>query len=391
MSTKKFKFIDLCAGIGGFHKALSFFNGECVLVSEIDKYAIETYKKNFGSSVFYDIKDVNKDVLPQYDLLCAGFPCQSFSKAGLRQGFNELKGTIFFEIYRILMETQPKFVLLENVRNLASHDNGKTWETIKNCLKQANYTVPENPICISPLNINIPQSRERVFIPCIHNKVSVAPINLNIPPSQKDKLSIYDILDMKLEDDRYYINDYEKSVLDIWDNFLQCIPLQTIGFPIWFEYLRNVNMDEIIDLPKWKQNIILKNNNLYLHNKYNIEQWRNKYNNLQQLKPTDKKFEWQMGISNGNSLYNGIIQFRPSGVRVKSSNFVPALVAIVHVPIIGKLLRRLTPRECARLQSFPDDFDINMNNFQAYKQFGNSVNIDVVKYVFKNTILQFIN
>jgi DNA (cytosine-5)-methyltransferase 1 len=157
------------------------------------------------------------------------------------------------------------------------------------------------------------------------------------------------------------------------------------------QYLKDNNLEVIADMPKWKQNIILKNHKLYYDNSKMINKWRDKYDNLARLKPTDRKFEWQMGGIKDNNLYDGIIQFRTSGVRVKKANFIPALVAMVHTPIIGKLLRRLTPRECARLQSFPDSFIINKNEHQAYKQFGNSINIDVVKYIFNQTILPLIN
>ena len=155
---KTFKFIDLCAGIGGFHTALKELGGECVLAAEIDTYAIETYNQNYNIDSNNNLRDLTKKDIPDYDILCAGFPCQTFSKAGSQQGFEDIRGTIFFDIVRILTETKPKFILLENVRNLASHNNGNTWNTIRKTLTEIGYLVPEKPFIVSPLNFGVPQS-----------------------------------------------------------------------------------------------------------------------------------------------------------------------------------------------------------------------------------------
>lgn len=156
-----------------------------------------------------------------------------------------------------------------------------------------------------------------------------------------------------------------------------------IGFPIWaFEF--NDNPIDI-SLPLWKQNFIKKNRDLYNNNREFIDSWLKKHKNLSLFVETHKKFEWQAG-KHINSVWDGIIQFRPSGIRVKRPTEFPALVAMVHIPIIGKYSRRITPKEVARLQSFPDNFIINKNDQQAYKQFGNSVNVQVVKYLAKQLI-----
>lgn len=133
-------------------------------------------------------------------------------------------------------------------------------------------------------------------------------------------------------------------------------------------------------MPNWKQEFVKKNNQLYINNKEFIDEWSKKYNNLTDFTPTQKKFEWQAGDSI-KSVWDGLIQFRPSGIRVKKPNCFPALVALVQIPIIGKYKRRLTVREAARLQSFPDSFIPNKNDQQAYKQFGNAVNVEVIKYM----------
>ena len=379
-----FKFIDLCSGIGGFHTALKDLGGECVLAAEIDTYAIETYKKNYDIDSNNNLRDLTKKEMPDYDILCAGFPCQTFSKAGSQQGFEEIRGTIFFDIVRILTETKPKFILLENVRNLVSHNNGNTWNTIRKTLTEIGYLVPENPFILSPLNFGIPQSRERVFIPCIRKDISkVEKIELEVPIKQDT--NIFSILEPTVEE-KYNISNYEKYVIKVWEEFKQGITTKTLGFPVWYDSFK-LDKESIKDLPQWKQYFILKNIELYETNKNFINGWEKKFNNLQDLQPTHRKFEWQMGTEY-TSIYQGVIQFRPSGIRVKKPDFFPALVAMVHIPIIGKYLRRLTPRECARLQSFPDTFQLSTNEKQAYKQLGNSLNVKVAKYVFENTILK---
>ena len=379
-----FKFIDLCSGIGGFHTALKGLGGECVLAAEIDTYAIETYNQNYGIDSNNNLRDLTKKDIPYYDILCAGFPCQTFSKAGSQQGFEEIRGTIFFDIVRVLTETKPKFILLENVRNLASHNNGNTWNTIRETLTEIGYLVPENPFIVSPLNFGIPQSRERVFIPCIRKDIAkVEKIELEVPVKQDT--TIFDILEPTVEE-KYNISDYEKYVIKVWEEFKQGITTKSLGFPIWYDSFK-LDKEAIKDLPQWKQDFIIKNIELYENNKSFIGSWEKKFNNLQDLQPTHRKFEWQMGTEY-TSIYQGIIQFRPSGIRVKKPDFFPALVAMVHISIIGKYLRRLTPRECARLQSFPDTFQLSTNDKQAYKQLGNSLNVTVAKYVFENTILK---
>ena len=175
---------------------------------------------------------------------------------------------------------------------------------------------------------------------------------------------------------KYYISDYEKMVLTAWDEFYKGIKETVIGFPIWALYFNGYFKHE--KLPKWKEDFINKNINLYNNNKDFIDKWMEKYNYLKDFAPTHRKLEWQAGNSI-KSLWDGIIQFRPSGIRVKKPTCFPALVAMVQIPIIGKYKRRLTVREAARLQSFPDSFIPNQNDQQAYKQFGNAVNVDVIK------------
>lgn len=376
---KKFKFIDLFSGIGGFHQALTQLGGECVFASDIDQYAIETYKENYGINSGVNIRDIDEKKIPNHDVLCAGFPCQTFSKAGKQLGFNdETKGTLFFEIERILNYHKTKYIILENVRNLVSHDHGNTWNIIYSHLKKLGYRLTPKPIIISPHQLGIPQLRERVVILGIYDPENNDDLNIELLDlKDKDDNSIYDIVTNKKVEDKYYINEREKYILNAWDEFYRGINEKIIGFPILFEYFKKKPTE---NMPSWKKEFVIKNNELYMNNKKFIDEWSKRYNNLRDFTPTQKKFEWQAGDSI-KTLWDGVIQFRPSGIRVKKPNCFPALVALVQIPIIGKYKRRLTVREAARLQSFPDSFVPNKNDQQAYKQFGNAVNVDVIKYM----------
>ena len=382
---KKFKFIDLFSGIGGFHQAMEQLGGTCVLASDIDKYAIETYSENYKINSDVNIRDIKVEDIPKHDVLCAGFPCQTFSKAGKQKGFkDETKGTLFFEIERILEYHKTKYIILENVRNLVSHDHGNTWKTIYSHLKKLGYRLTPEPLILSPHQLGIPQLRERVVILGIydpeHSNEDLKITFDNIKSlRQKDENSIYDIIENHKVEEKYYITEREKYILNVWDTFYKGINTKVLGFPVWYDWFKKKPED---DMPEWKKEFVRKNNELYKNNKEFIDEWSKQYNNLKDFTPTQRKFEWQAGDSI-DSLWQGLIQFRPSGIRVKKPTCFPALVALVQIPIIGKYRRRLTVREAARLQSFPDSFIPNSNDQQAYKQFGNAVNVEVIKMAAK--------
>ena len=375
---ENFKFIDLFAGIGGFHQAMVQLGGECVLASEIDKYAIETYEENYHINSQINICDLKVEDVPEHDVLCAGFPCQAFSKAGKQEGFDdETRGTLFFEIERILKHHHPKYIILENVRNLASHDKGRTWKTIEEHLHKAGYRLTPKPLIVSPHHFGTPQLRERVVILGIYDPENVDdPLMIDLGKFQrKNDNSIYSILEEGEVDAKYNISEYEEKVLTMWDEFYQGIDLKVIGFPVWFEWFKKEAPD---DFKPCKKDFVPKNNELYQRNKEFIDSWIVKWDNLEWCTPTQKKFEWQAGETI-DSIWEGLIQFRPSGVRVKTPTCFPALVAMVQIPIIGKYKRRLTVEEAARLQDFPENFIPNEIDQQAYKQFGNAVNVEVIK------------
>ena len=378
-----FKFIDLFSGIGGFHQAMSSFGGECVLASDIDPNAIKVYRVNYKIDSNVNVRDIKDNKVPDHDVLCAGFPCQAFSKAGKQQGFmDQTRGTLFFEVARILKAKKPKYILLENVRNLVSHDNGNTFNVICETLKSLGYRIPKDPLILSPHQFGVPQVRERVYIPGVYDPKNIdKPLEINFDKLlEKKDNSIDTILDPNEKDSYYSLSDHTIEVLTAWDEFYHGIDVKIIGFPVWSNYFKVKRIDS--SFPEWKKDFIRKNINLYERNKDFIDSWLKKWNNLKDFTPTEQKFEWQCGTSI-SSIWEGVIQIRPSGVRVKKPDIFQALVALVQTPIIGKYKRRLSVREAARLQSFPDSFIPDENKQQAYKQFGNSVNINVVKAVFE--------
>lgn len=382
---RKFKFVDLFCGLGGFHVALSKLGGTCVFASDIDPDCRKVYKDNFGLEPYGDITKVDEKDIPPHDVLCAGFPCQSFSKAGRRTGMTDPRGTLFFDIIRIVQLHKPSYLMLENVRNLVGHDNGNTWRVVKEHLHALGYVFPDEPIIFSPHLLGIPQFRERVFILC--QRRDVARRNLQIKrPLQKPECHAEQILlpsDNHETPDisRYTLSNNELKVLDLWNEFIQGIQSPLPTFPVWTEEFRATNRcADLANLPAWKRNIILRNRALYDQNKKFIDAWLKKCAKCSAFYGAKAKLEWQSGENAKPDMWENILQFRPSGVRVKRPTYFPALVAITQTSIVGKLRRRLTPRETARLQSFPDSYKLHPNDRIAYKQLGNSVNVEVVQF-----------
>lgn len=396
----KFTFIDLFCGIGGFHQAMADLGGTCVYACDIDADCRKTYEINYGIKPDGDITKVDAEKIPEHDVLCGGFPCQAFSKAGKRLGFaDETKGTLFFDICRILKYHMPKYALLENVRNLASHDGGNTWRVIHDTLDELGYNVIDEPVIFSPHYIGVPQHRERVFIMCVRKDIGTLPpfyFNIDKVPA----CNIDDILlaDSEIEDlQSYQLRPDQIEWIDNWNEFIQNIKCDKLpGFPIWADCLcpleENPFFAEMENLPKWQQNFIIKNNELWENNKEFLSSWLPKAKQNKNFFGAKAKLEWQVGNINNPNIWDHIMQIRPSGLRVKPGTYFPALVAITQTSIVGKRKRFLTPRECARLQSFPDTFRYDNKKAQAYKQFGNSINVGLVsffaRYMFGDKELQ---
>lgn len=410
-----FTFIDLFAGIGGFHGALSALGGECVYASEIDKDAARVYTRNWGLQPDGDItvaaNEHNMEV-PEHDVLVGGFPCQPFSKSGKQRGMDEARGTLFWNIARIIEVRNPKIVLLENVRNIAGPRHEHEWHIIIKTLRQLGYRVSSKPLVVSPHRIHPefggrPQVRERVFITATRTNRSGALLGEEpgLPNIQKfeHNWNIHNWnlakdlpLDTKLErEDKKSstLGELELKWIQAWDEFVTLFkrahPGKNLpGFPLWADEWISVNALKIPrGTPRWKSNFLLKNAEFYTENKKLIDRWLKNYNNLEEFPPSRRKFEWQ--AQDAKSLSETIMHFRPSGIRAKKATYVPALVAITQTSILGKQKRRITTKEAARLQGLPEWFDfLDQPKSQTFKQLGNGVNIGAVYNVMKSLVLR---
>ncbi len=375
-------FIDLFSGIGGFHLALTQLGAKCVLACDIDKNCREVYKNNFKLEPKSDIKELKSEDIPAFDILCGGFPCQAFSHAGRQGGFEDTRGTLFREICRILRDCKPKYFLLENVKNLKGHDGGKTIKVIYQNLKEAGYTTNETPFLLSPHHLGVPQHRERVFLLGIRNDLVNGRTVQPFPAITKKKTDIASILepaDIQYPD--LQLSAKEKEVIAIWEQFVQHFKEAKVKlptFPLWTEVWDTTGLPK--GVPGWKEKFITNNRNFYKEHEKFLKTWLVRARCLDGFTGAKTKFEWQCGAFQENdSLYNLLFTFRPSGIRTKRSNYSPALVAMAQIVIVGSRGRKLSPREVARLQSFPDSFQLHPSQSVTYKQFGNSVNVDVIR------------
>lgn len=308
-SNRRFRFIDLFAGIGGIRIPFQELGGRCVFTSEWDKFAQKTYRVNFGEEPQGDITKIPASTIPDFDVLLAGFPCQPFSQAGLKKGFSDTRGTLFFEIERIIKEKRPKAFLLENVKQLKGHDKGRTLRVILEHLNALNYYCKYEILRAG--DFGVPQNRERIYIIGI--------------------------------DREYY---------DLPDNF-------EFGFPI------------PTHTPTRLGDILEEN----VDDKYTISDslWAGHQRRKQEHKEKGNGFGYS--LFNADSVYTNTISARyykdGSEILIEQE---------------GKNPRKLTPRECARLQGFPEQFIIPVSDTQAYKQFGNSVAVPVIRAVANNLI-----
>lgn len=210
----KLKFIDLFCGIGGFHQALTNLGCRCVFACDIDPKCRKTYRKNYHFKPKKDIRDIDLDQIPSFDILCAGFPCQPFSKAGFQKGFNDQnRGNLFFNICEIIQKHQPKYLILENVRNLTSHDSGNTWKVIRDKIHELGYYTYHDPLVLNVLHFDIPQNRERVVILCQRKDLGKLKKKPEIKKINKNKLhcSISDIISDDEETQQYTISKKLKT------------------------------------------------------------------------------------------------------------------------------------------------------------------------------------
>ena len=380
------KYIDLFCGIGGFHQALNQLGAECVLACDIDKDCRVVYKDNYGIEPVANVKNIDEKTMPDFDILCAGFPCQAFSNGGKKKCFEDDRGLLFDEIIRIAKEKKPKFMFLENVKHILKVSKGEVISYIKNKIAQTGYTL--QLFQISPHNYGIPQQRERVYFVCIRNDIyNGTNIKLPIFIGNYDFKKFLD--DKNTINEKYFIKDDILNVLNQWDEMIQTFEVgEKISPTILInDVYKQYTEAEFNNFPNWKKDYITKNKPLIEKYSSQFETWYNKYSELLKKREIYGKLEWQTGpIKENDSIFNHFIQIRQSGIRVKKSQYFPTLVAISQIPIYGKEKRYITPRECARLQSFPETFKLAKDDKKSYKQLGNSVNVNNVFTVINSTL-----
>lgn len=304
--TKKFTFIDLFAGIGGIRIAFEKRGGKCVFTSEWDKFSQITYFENFKEIPAGDITQIDVKDIPKHDILLAGFPCQPFSHAGRKLGFEDIRGTLFFDIARIVKAKRPKMILLENVKGFKGHDKGNTFSVVARTLESLGYEV--NSKILNARDFGVPQNRERIYIVAIDRKKTEKDLFVFPEPLSKKK-KLGDILEKKV------------------------------------------------------------------HEKYTISNrlWSGHKRRLREHKAKGNGFGYS--LFNSDSEYTSTISARyykdGSEILIEQKNNNP---------------RKLTPREAARLQGFPDSFKIPVSDAQAYRQFGNSVAIPVVSAIAREMV-----
>lgn len=308
---KNITFIDLFAGLGGFRLALESFGATCVFSSEWDKYAKEVYSMNFGETPEGDITKINEDDIPEHDILCAGFPCQAFSISGKRKGFEDSRGTLFFDVARIIKAKKPKVIILENVKNFATHDDGKTLQVVKKTLSELGYLFFSK--VLNSLDYGIPQKRERIYMVAFRK-------DLDVP---------------------------------------------SFSFPKPFELQTFL---ESVILPDKDTNTLVVSRDDMIINQTNIS-----YHSPRAIR-----------IGTVGKGGQGERIYSPKGIAITLSAYGGGVFSKTGGYLINGKTRKLHPRECARIMGYPDTYKIHPIPSQAYKQFGNSVVINVLQYIVYN-------
>jgi DNA (cytosine-5)-methyltransferase 1 len=328
-----FRFIDLFAGIGGFHQACVQNSGECVFASEFNEASKKTYEANFGVVPTGDITiPENKELIPGFDFLCAGFPCQPFSNAGLRKGFEETRGTLFFDVLEILKAHKPRFLLLENVQGIVSHDHGNTLRVIVQSLTDLGYHVYHK--VLNSADYGLPQNRKRWYLAGFLDNVL-----FNFPEPTDSTKTLGDILDQEADDDASLkLRELELKQIDY--HFAQ----HTSRVAQLTDHYKDGGRKKV-----WGVFSVLENNILRFHT--------------------------------GDPRKGGIQELYYCSEKTKSPTIIKA-----HIPKLWDHRRRLSVLECKRLQGFPDDFKFPVSDSVAYQQLGNSVSVPVISAIIKNML-----
>jgi DNA (cytosine-5)-methyltransferase 1 len=316
--------------------------------------------------------------------------CQAFSNGGKKKCFDDERGLLFDEIVRIAKAKKPRFMFLENVKHILKVSNGEVIEYIKNKIAALGYTL--QLFQISPHNYGIPQQRERVYFVCVRNDIyNGTDIVL---PSYIGKMEFQKFLDKKEEiAEKYFIKGDTLDVLESWDLMVKTFDVgEKISPTIMInDAFNSYTQTDFDGFPVWKKDYITKNKPLIEKYRTQFTEWYKTYTLLLKKREIYGKLEWQTGpIKENDSIFNHFIQIRQSGIRVKKGHYFPTLVAIAQIPIYGKEKRYITPRECARLQSFPESFKLSPDDKKSYKQLGNSVNVNNVYTVISSTLKKYV-
>lgn len=417
------KFVDLFSGLGGFHVALSQMGHDCVYACELDERLRNVYSKNFEITPNADIREC-WDKVPNHDILCAGFPCQPFSKAGTQLGFNcPNSGDLFNYILKIIDANRPQYLIFENVPNLIKHNKGETWNRIYNELTDRGYGVDFKEI--SPHEIGIPQIRRRAII--VGSLSGLDSFKWPEPTHSESDLHISSILD-KNPPEATPLTSAHIEYLTVWNEFLEILGpnAKMPSFPIWamefganypfevrapstysqshlsrfkgafgvqlkgskenqLQIIPSYARQDVCYFPDWKVRFIQQNRDFYNENQKKLEKWLPK---VMQFHPSFQKLEWNW--QDGNKyIWDKVLQFRASGIRVKKPSTAPSLVALTssQVPIIPWEKRYMTVKECSRLQSLGGLRHLPPNKTRAFKALGNAVNADVISVVAKKLIV----
>jgi DNA (cytosine-5)-methyltransferase 1 len=310
--------------------------------------------------------------------------CQPFSKAGYQKGFDDDRGNLFFNICDIVKHHKPKYLLLENVRNLSTHDDGNTWNVIHKHILDMGYSTYDIPVILNVLHFNIPQNRERVIIMCKRKDLGPLQELPEIPKNPKLYLTrtLKDFIFDKEKDEhaKYKITGKLKDVEQVWDKFIKLLISKSISipkFPIWTDWWDKNTSDDPAFYRKYK-NWIDKNQAFYVEHKSVVGPWLKKSRKIENWTGAVRKFEWQAGEERSDDGMHSLLwTARGSGIRAKRPDYIPTLVAMSMIPVYGPQSRKLTPKELLRMQSFPDTFEFVEKDI--YKQLGNAVNVDMIK------------